>query len=152
MTISSNKNGFTLIELLIVTALIAVLLGATFMTINPGRQFANSRNATRFAHLSELLSAISSNIAANNGTFTCASGSLPITATNMASAVGNYNIGPCLVPDFLVTIPYDPSATGAQWTSSSNYNSGYTIILTANGHITVTAPSAELSASISLTR
>lgn len=148
----TNKKGFTLLEILIVMALIAILIGIVIAALNPARQFASARNSTRYAHLNTIMSAISSNMAENNGVFTCASGALPATATNMSSTVGDYDIGPCLVPNFVSSMPYDPSATGAQWTSTANYDTGYDISQGADGRITVDAPSAELSEVISLTR
>lgn len=152
MVITRNQRGFTLLEILIVMALIAILIGIVIAALNPARQFANARNSTRYAHLSTLMSAISSDMSEHNGVFTCVTGTLPATATNMASAVGSYDIGPCLVTNFLSSMPYDPSATGAHWTSTTDYDTGYTVLQDTDGRITVNAPAAELTQSISLTR
>ncbi|TAK03343.1 type II secretion system protein [Patescibacteria group bacterium] len=151
MTRSSQK-GFTLLELLIVMALIAILVGIALAALNPGRQFANARNSTRYAHVTVISNAISANMAENNGVFTCAAGAIPATATNMANGVGNYDIAPCLVTEYMSTMPYDPSATGAHWTSETDYDTGYDISEDASDRITIAAPGAELSATISLTR
>lgn len=154
MTRSAQK-GFTLLELLIVMALIAILVGIALAALNPGRQFANARNSTRYAHVTVISNAISANMAENNGVFTCAAGALPAAATTMADATSvptGYNIASCLVTEYMSTMPYDPSATGAHWTSEADYNTGYTISEDASDRITIAAPGAELSATISLTR
>ena len=100
------------------------------------------------------MNAISSNAAENNGIFTCASaGSVPATATNMGSGVGNYDIAPCLVTEYLSSMPVDPSDATASWTSESSYSTGYSISQDATTNaITVSAPTAELSETISITR
>ncbi len=152
MYVSKRLQGFTLLEILIVMALIAILIGIVIATLNPARQFASARNSTRFSHLNTMMSAISANMAENNGVFTCASGAVPAVATNMSNDVADYDIAPCLVTDFLSSMPYDPSATGAHWTSTADYDTGYAISADADGRITLTATSAELGETISLTR
>lgn len=152
MTNVTARKGFTLLELLIVMALIAILAGIVIAALNPARQFANARNSSRYAHLNVIMNAISSNMAEHSGTFTCATGVIPAAATNMSSTVGDYDIAPCLVTEYLSSMPFDPSATGAKWTSEADYNSGYTVLKAADGRITVAAPAAENSVVISLTR
>jgi prepilin-type N-terminal cleavage/methylation domain-containing protein len=150
---TQRQKGFTLLELLIVMALIAILIGIVIAALNPARQFAIARNSTRYSHINTMMNAISANMAENNGVFTCASaGAVPSTATNMADGVGNYDIAPCLVTEYLSSMPFDPSATGAHWTSETDYDTGYTIDMDASNRITIDAPNAELSQSISLTR
>ena len=148
------QKGFTLVEILIVLALIAILVGAVLVALNPGRQFANGRNSTRYSHLNTLMNAVSSNAAENNGIFTCASaGTVPATATEMGSAVGLYDIAPCLVTEYLSSMPIDPSDSDADWTSETSYATGYTILQNATtGAITIAAPTAELEQTISITR
>ena len=68
------------------------------------------------------------------------------------ASVGGYDIADCLVDTYLSQMPFDPSATGAQWTSSADYDTGYSIIQGSNGRVTVNAPAAELSEVISITR
>lgn len=153
MTLLKSKRGFTLVEVLVVLALIAILVGVVLITLNPARQFAASRNTTRNSHLNTLMNAISANAAENNGVFTCATGALPATATNLSTVVGEYDIAPCIVPDYLPAMATDPSDSNAYWTSVADYNTGYTIAQDATtGAITVAAPSAELSQTISITR
>ena len=152
MTNVSPQKGFTLLELLIVMALIAILVGIVLAALNPARQFANARNSVRSEHLSTILNGITSNMTENAGNFTCAAGAIPASATDMKNGAGGYDIGACLVPNFLSAMPYDPSATGAHYTSTANYDTQYNISKDATGRVTIAAPSAENGATISLTR
>lgn len=147
-----DQRGFTLLELLIVMALIAILIGIVIAALNPARQFAIARNSTRYSHINTMMNAISANMAENNGVFTCAAGTVPATPALMGVAVGEYDIAPCLVTEYLSSMPFDPSATGAHWTSETDYETGYTIEMDTSNRITINAPTAELSQSISLTR
>ncbi|MDO8424633.1 MAG: prepilin-type N-terminal cleavage/methylation domain-containing protein [bacterium] len=146
----NKEKGLTLIELLIVIGILSILMGAIIAAINPARQFSQARNSQRWAHVSSILSAVYTNIVDNKGTFTCASGALPAAAGTIKSS-GGYNACSCLVPVYLPSVPFDP--TSGSYTSCTTYDSGYTIYQDASTtRITVAAPSAELSETISLTR
>ncbi len=154
MRLKQNTQGFTLLEMLIVMALIAILVGIVIAALNPGRQFAIARNSTRYSHLNTLMTSISANMTENNGNFTCATGALPAAAATMASggAAGTYDIAPCLVTEYISSMPYDPSTTGAHWTTEADYATGYTIYQDASDRVILAAPDAELGETISLTR
>jgi prepilin-type N-terminal cleavage/methylation domain-containing protein len=148
-----HKQGFTLIEILIVIGLIAVLAGVLVVALNPARQFAQARNAQRYNNVDTIMGSVINNVTDNKGTFTCATGALPATATVMGSGVGQYDIGPCLTPVYASQLPVDPSAAGAHWTDSTDYDTGYSILQSAtDSRITIAAPGAELGETISLTR
>lgn len=151
--ILKNKKGFTLIELLIVIALIAILAGAVIIALNPARQFASARNSQRWTHVNTIINGVTLNSSENQGTFTCAAGAIPTTAATMKSGTGGYDICGCLVPNYFASLPNDPSASGAHYTSCSDYDTGYQIVKDATtGRVTVSAPAAEISASISVTQ
>ena len=150
----NNRGAFTFIEVLITVAIIAVLSGVVLVSINPGEFLAKGRDTQRKGHLVTILNSVGQRIADNKGIFEtdCAAGAIPTTATKMAVGGGNYDVGPCLVPAYLSDMPFDPKASGAHWTSTADYDTGYTIKKDATtGRITVAAPSAELE-TISYTR
>lgn len=149
------RKGLTLIEIVIGVALIALVAGMGFLAINPVGQLASARNSQRNFHLNGLMNGIRQNMAdTSGGGFTCESGPLPTsTPKKIATGAGNYDIAPCLVPTYLPTMPFDPSAAGAHYVSNDDYDTGYTVIRNASsGQVTLNAPAAELNKVISITR
>lgn len=142
-----NQRGFTLIEILLVVAVIAILAGIVILAINPNKQLGDSRNAQRRADVNSILNATYQYTVDNNGT-------IPATITTTPTAVCKTG-GTCTSlidlsvltasEKYLTSMPYDPNTSTA---NSTNYN----ISKSANGRITVAAPGAEQSATISVTR
>jgi len=133
----------------VVIGIIAILASVVIVALNPARQFAQARNTQRSSNVNAILNAVGQNMADNRGNWTCAAGALPTSSTNLASA-GGYDISDCLVPTYLPQLPVDP-VNGA-WTDATDYDAGYSVAQDANGRVTVSAPSAELSETISVTR
>lgn len=141
-------RGFTLLEILLVVAAIAILAGIVIIAINPSKQLADTRNAQRRVDVNTILNAVYQYAIDNSGT-------LPSTITTSATAVCKTGgtCGTTLIDlsvlttseKYLTSLPYDPSA-------STTNSTGYNISKSANGRVTVAAPSAEQSAVISVTR
>lgn len=144
------QKGFTLIELLVVIGILAVLLAITLIAINPARQFSQANNTQRSSDVSAILNAVGQYAVDNNGDL-AALGIPTVTAGNISSAVGAINICAALVPTYIAELPVDPQ-TGS-FTDCTTYDSQYEIVQSATDtRITVSAPDAELSETISVTR
>ena len=66
---NKKEKGFTLIELLIVIGIIAILAAAVIIAINPGQQFKQARNATRWSHMNSVVNATYSYMISAAGSF-----------------------------------------------------------------------------------
>ena len=153
-----SQKGFTLIELLVVVGILAVLLTITLVAVNPARNFQQTNNVKRQADVNAILGAVSQYIADNKG-------GLPPTVvagtTDMAigSAIGGTLPAFCtaIVQKYIAAFPVDPKAVGVGYVDCNSYATGYTISVStpaANDtpRITIKAPLAELTQTISVTR
>lgn len=150
-----RKNaGFTLIELLVVIGILAVLLAITLIAINPARQFALANDTQRSSDVNAILNAVGQYMVDNNGDISGVGipvGSASAAVIGSNTGAGEVDFCPSIVPTYIAEMPVDPQ-TGT-WTDCTNYSSGYTIFQSASdSRITVTAPDAEVQASISVTR
>jgi prepilin-type N-terminal cleavage/methylation domain-containing protein len=160
MKLFKNQKGFTLIELLVVIGILAVLLAITLIAINPARQFAQANDTKRRSDVNSILNAVNQFMADNGGV---PPAGIPV-APNPAANVADTGADICddLVDNYIAALPSDPttnSGAGGVGAAISDcaqvggYDTGYTIIQTANGRITVTAPDAEIAGEIiSVTR
>ncbi len=144
-----NKKGFTLIEVLLVIVIIAILAGIVIVAINPSKQISQANNTQRSSEVKALLDGIQQYAIDNRGTMPV---NLTDASTVIGSGVGQVDICADLVPTFIAAMPFDPISDGAHYTSCADYNTGYEALVDANGRVTVSAPDAELSATISITR
>lgn len=145
------SRGFTLIEILVVLGMLALLSTVVLVAVNPLRQFAQARNTQREANVSALLNAVGHRLADNQGIFVVASSScetaLPSAAEYIESTGDGYDLRPCLVPNYLPELPYDPAEGENTCTSEDcdgsgeSYETGYTIMQSATtSRITICAP------------
>ncbi len=147
-----NKKGFTLIEILVVIGIIAVLAAVVLIAVNPARQFKIARDSQRLSNVTAILNAVGQNLSENRGLFKC-NGTvvqIPSTTTPMRNP-GGFDVAACLVPVYLATLPTDPSASGAHFTDTNDYDTGYVIYQDINNRITASS-TGEIQTSISVTR
>ncbi len=149
----TTLSGFTLLEVLMVIGILSILAGVVLVAINPSRQFKIARDSQRTANVTAILNAIGQNITDHGGTFTCEGviPELPTTQTLMAS-VNGFDISHCIVPDYLSSLPFDPSKEGAHFVNETDYNTGYSILKDPEGRITISAEGEIATSSISATR
>lgn len=145
-----NQKGFTLIELLVVIGILAVLLAITLIAINPARQFAQANNTKRASDVNAILNAIGQYAADNKGALPAG---ITATPTNVSST--GINICATLVTQYLAALPVDPLTNNGTpvTTCATAYDTNYQVSKSASdSRVTVTAPAAELTQTISVTR
>jgi type IV pilus assembly protein PilA len=152
--LSKAKQGFTLLEVLLVVAIIAILAGIVIVALNPGKQLGDSRNSQRKADVNTILSAVYQYSIDNNGNLpttiptsdTCTAAANEVCKDGSADCTGFIDLGVLVVNQkYLTAIPTDPSGST---TNGAHYN----VAKSANGRVTVCAPSAEQGAVITVTK
>ena len=136
-----------------VIGILAILAGVVLVAVNPARQFKIARDSQRNANVSAILNAIGQNMSDHAGNFACEGQltQIPTVKSVIASDTG-FDLAPCLVPDYISMLPFDPSGQGAYFTNETNYNTGYSVQADSNGRITVSADGEVTGNTILVTR
>lgn len=151
----SFKKGFTLIEVLLVITLLAILAAVVIVAINPARQLANTRDATRTADVHSILSAVHQYASNNGGVFPENILSVPqeICRTINVSCVDLSDLSILTNNQtYMVSMPQDPLCDKEGGVCTEN-GTGYYISKTVDGgRITVSAAGVEVHDDITTTR
>lgn len=159
------RSGFTLIELLVVIGIIGILAAVVLVAVNPGRQFAQTRDTQRRSDLLQITNAIYQFAAEHDGNLpdtddNDTTSNFPTTSTcigtgascfdlagsgSMGTTAADGTIGDPVVPTYIADIPLDPS-TGI------TADTGYSIYLDATTGRVVASASGELAGPISIER
>lgn len=163
---SQSERGFTLIELLIVIAIIAILAAVVFVALDPLTRFQDARDSSRWNDVTALLSAIKVDQVDNGGSYLPAitnatagtvymiSNATTTSGCNLTCDVTIAATGDCVnlqgLADegYVGSLPVSPNGTGS-W--SSTYT-GYYMIKSSVGNVTIGACESENTSSISVTR
>ena len=150
-----EQKGFTLIEILVVIGILAILLAIVLVAINPRQQFQQANNVQRRSDVSGILNAISAYTVKNKGALPPALSAVT-TAQPLGKGSGTIDLCSALVPEFIAEIPIDPTVgtrtpSTATCATATAYSTGYTVAV-SSGRVTIAAPSAENSETISISR
>ncbi len=154
-----SSAGFTLLEILLVIALIAILAAIVIIAINPARQVSQANNAQRRADVNTILNAVHQYGIDNDGVLTalslpddvatdCPSDTDHEVCKSGGTCTGLVDLETTLVSTYLAGIPTDPIGETAN-------GAGYHVVVDTTGgtnRVTVCAPDAELTQTISVTR
>ncbi len=139
-------RGFTLVEIIIVISIIGILATIVTMSVLSIRQ--HGRNAERSTDISLILNAIYQYALDNNNQLpaTITTATTTICRTGAATCIGLIDLSVLtLNQKYIPTLPTDPLST-------STTSTGYSLLKNSIGRVTILAPSAEASTTISFTR
>ena len=149
------KKGFTLIELLVVIGILAILLAITLIAINPARQFGQANNTKRRSDVLQVLNGVHQYVAENQGQLPAEVSGLTAGTATLFNSTNFPNLCGELMTNYLPALPTDPSLNTANITDCAvvgGWTTGYNISRDAANRVTVSAPTTDNNAVISVTR
>lgn len=125
-----------------------ILVPVVLVAINPAKQLSQANNTVRQSDINAILNASNQYMVDNKGT--PLSG---VSETPQYISKGGADICAQLVPQHLAALPTDPLINNgnAIRDCSASYDTGFLISIDNQGHVTVSAPKAELNKTISAT-
>ena len=159
----AGRRGFTLIELLVVIGILAILLAITLIAINPARQFGQANNTKRRSDILQILNAVHQYVAENSGQLPAEVSGLTANTTTVFNPTNFPLLCGLLVTNYLPALPTDPSlntttitdcttGVGGWQETGSTLSTGYAIARDAANRVTVSAPTTNNAAVITVTR
>ncbi len=148
-SIVTRRAGFTLLELMLVIGVIAILSSIVIAALSPTRQLASGRNAKRQSDVNTILNAVYQYVIDHQGNLPqgIPQGNIPLEICTVTAPSCQYGVNlRVLTGAYLSAIPTDPQAT------VNGTGTLYFIRRDQNSRMTVSAPHAEGSGSISITR
>jgi type IV pilus assembly protein PilA len=147
------KKGFTLIELLVVIGILAILLAITLIAINPARQFGSANNTRRKSDILQVLNAVHQYSAENQGNLPPEVAGLAADTATLFNSTNFPNLCSELMTNYLPALPTDPSLNTVNITTCTGaWDTGYDIQRDASNRVTVSAPTTDNGATITVTR
>ncbi len=143
-----RQKSFSFIEVLIFLGIIAIVAAIIIVVVNPARSLVQARDSQRWSDVNAILNAVHQRIVDHEGVF--AEGTICDPLPSAEKTISGLDeedkvdLCNCLVPDYLPTMPHDPSLEERTYGDCLDYDTGYTIIRNEAGKINVAAPKAEL--------
>jgi type IV pilus assembly protein PilA len=154
-----KKSGFTLIEMLVVITILSIFAVIVYAALNPAQRIKDSKDAKRSSDIDTILTAVHEYIIDNRGTLPSGLSTTEqqigtmSTGCTINGGAGRCNTGSnscydlaSAIPGYIASNPIDPK------TGASSSATGYTIVSTSTGIVTIKACNTDTSTMIQASR